>query len=139
MLFGIVLLMIMTMLDWTQTMSGVLDESKILRRIIMTMIGILLMHGSFWLALLLGIIWGVVGDIVFCIIGELNKINQPHVGDSPQTRHQTGEYLMDGQGKLTGTLFNPAEHTGYSEVQRDLNGRVLVDSNGRIICTRYVK
>lgn len=49
------------------------------------------------------------------------------------------EYILDGKGQLTGTIFSPKNYTGYTEVDKNADGRILANSLGTIVCTRYIQ
>jgi len=47
------------------------------------------------------------------------------------------ECILDGHGNLTNTIFVPSEYRDYTEASKNQDGRVLVNSLGNIVCTRY--
>ena len=49
------------------------------------------------------------------------------------------EYILDGNGQLTERIFSPRDYSDYTELDKNSDGRVLANSMGTIVCTKYVR
>jgi hypothetical protein len=125
--------------DWANIDDEEKEGERVLIRAAVTAVALMLMGRSFLGSLLLGALWGFVGGVILSMIrDQRNPVTSSASAGRTQAVPQVREYVVGGNGQVTNKIFNARDYPECIEVERTREGRTLVDSMGKIVCTRYV-
>lgn len=82
---------------------------------------------------------GMIPALAVYVLISVLMIYLPFRKKGGSTSSKRVEYIVNGQGALTSTVFQPAQYRDYRQIDANKDGRTLIGPVGQIVCTGYGK